>query len=90
MLEKVFGIDKQFIESIIVFTNYGEFKTEMPDNVIHTSELKDNLRSYTKQIYDIDTIELLADKLEEFTLKNTAKNRRRHRKRVRDIIEESF
>ena len=86
ILEEIFGLDRDKFESVIVFTEYGEFKTDMPDNVIYSTELVKFVRSYNILKINQDALDLFANKLEEFILDNSRENIRRHKKHVRRII----
>lgn len=85
MLEEIFGLGREKFESIIVFTEHGELKTEMPDNVIYSTELVKLVRSHKILKIDYDVLDLPANKLEEYMLDNSRENIRRHRKHVRII-----
>jgi len=90
MLEEILGLNREKFESIIVFTEYGEFKTDMPYNVIYSTQLVKFVKSHNILKLDQTALDLFADKLEEFILDNSKKNIRRHKKHVRSIIKKKM
>ena len=85
VLENMFSIKSTHIESIVVFADRCIIKTDVPDNVIYASKLK----KYIKAQDQISLPERMVDRLSkdvlERKLSNTRKNRRRHRKHVKDV-----
>ena len=87
-IQNILDIDSNKIFSVIVFTGHSEFKTDMPENVIHGVKYIKYIKSHKNKILYKREVRRIIEKIESGRLERSFKTNREHIKHVKNIIEE--
>ncbi len=88
-VQNLLEIDADKIFSVIVFTGDSEFKTDMPENVIHGIKYINYIKSKRKKIIPKYKVARYISKIESTQLKPSLKTKREHIKHVKNIKNKS-
>ncbi len=86
-IQNILKINKKYFISVIVFSNRAKFKTQMPPNILYSSNYIKYIKSFKKPILSQKAVEDIFLKLDRNRLKNSFKNKKIHIKNVEKILE---
>ena len=82
-LSELTGIPYEYFHSVVVFVGDSEFKTEMPDNVVHAGQLARYVKGFTEAVINEAQIEDIVDTIGAWEGTLTKEQRRAHVKNLR-------
>ena len=86
-LEVVLGCNPKLIHSLIVFIGDSRFKTEMPSNVTYARGCLNYIDQFSDVVMSDSEVEQAVDMLNTIKLKRGLVTNLKHRKHVREIVE---
>lgn len=78
ILQHILGLNYNKFISIVVFTGSGEFKTQLPENVLKIGDLKNYVNRFSDDIIETTDFETLKQRLELAIVENTRSNLKEH------------
>jgi hypothetical protein len=76
----------QHFHSLVVFLDGCEFKTDMPDNVIHPHQINNWIENFNKVIFTDPEKQIITDEINAIKQNMTILDRIRHTRHVNEII----
>lgn len=75
------GIDSKFVFNVVVFAGYGEFKTEIPKNVMYLNSLIPYIESHAEIFFNAEKTNDLSQKLSDY-IEHATVNEESHMKNL--------
>lgn len=88
ILKSILGLTAHQMYSVIVFVGNNEFKTRMPENVMHGADYIDFINSKKRKVLTEAQVSKIIEKIETVRMPQSRETDRRHAKYVRNVIEE--